>query len=287
MPEGTGTPWGDIAGAVAGPILGLALGGYNDRRQINQQQKLQDQQIKGQKQMTDYNMSKQMEMWKATSYGGQMEQMNKAGVNPSLMYGMGGGGGQSTGQANGNVSGGSAPQGGREIQDITGMAMQMKAQLELLQAQKENINADTDNKKAETGYTGGVKTDNTKMDTTVKQQTQWSMGLDNAAKEYIAKVDLEGKDTSDYGGTMRAEGERQKLNITGAEIALKGKQWAEIAQKIELMGKQGMTQDQITQNLVKDGTLKDAEIEWNKIGLKQGDAGKFVVELIKKLVKGR
>lgn len=134
-----------VGGSIPGTIMGMALGGYNDRRQQDQQEALQAIQIKGNKEMTDYQMRKQLEMWKATGYGPQIEQMKAAGINPALMYGMSGGGGQTTGNASGNVTGAAAPIGGREVQDIMGMGL-MAAQKRLIEAQAKNIEADTQNK---------------------------------------------------------------------------------------------------------------------------------------------
>lgn len=134
------------AGALAGKALGIGSGA----RQIKQQQKLQDQQIKGNKEMADYNQQKQMEMWRDTNYTAQREQMMKAGLNPGLMYGMSGGGGTTTGSGSGGSVQGATADG--EVAR-TGMGLQMASQLALLNAQKENIEADTANKKAQTGQT--------------------------------------------------------------------------------------------------------------------------------------
>lgn len=124
--------------------MGMLLQGQQDKRQLRQQEKLQNLQIKGTKELTDYNYLKELEMWKNTSYGAQREQMESAGINPALMYGMGGGGGQTIGTGGGSqVSGGNAPVGGREIQDAIGMGLQMQ----MMKAQKENIEADTELKK--------------------------------------------------------------------------------------------------------------------------------------------
>lgn len=125
--------------------LGLALAGINDRRQLRQQQKLQDMQIKGDKQLTDYNFIKQMEMWNNTNYPAQMAMLRKAGLNPALMY-EGGGQGGSTAITQGNVAGGTAPTGGQEIMQMMGMGLTKDLQL----AQIENIKAQTQKTKAET-----------------------------------------------------------------------------------------------------------------------------------------
>ena len=95
--------------------LGMLLSGWNDRRQLKQQQKLQDQQIAGNKELLEAQRLKEMQMWEDTNYSAQKEQMRKAGLNPALMYGMGGGGGTTVGGGGGAVSAGEAPKGGREI----------------------------------------------------------------------------------------------------------------------------------------------------------------------------
>lgn len=126
--------------------LGLLLGGINDRRQLRQQEKLQGLQIRGNKELTDYNFMKQMEMWKNTNYPAQMAMLKAAGLNPALMY-EGGGQGGSTGITQGSITGANAPTGGGEIMQMMGMGLTRDLQL----AQIENIKAQTDKTKAETG----------------------------------------------------------------------------------------------------------------------------------------
>lgn len=126
--------------------MGLMLGGIQDKRQVRQQKRLTNIQIDAQKHLADFNFQKQLEMWKATNYGAQMEELNKAGLNPALLYGMGGGGGTTAGTGGGTgVSGGIAAGHSGEVQQMLGMGIQR----ELLLAQKENIQADTDLKKAD------------------------------------------------------------------------------------------------------------------------------------------
>lgn len=184
----------DIMGSgLIGPALGIALEGHNDRRQLNQQQKLQDMQMKGNMAMGEFNYQKQLDMWKATSYPGQMEQMKKAGINPGLMYGIGGGGGVTTGSPGGQVTGANAQGQSGEILGATGMAMQMKAQRELLEAQKENIQADTQNKIASAENTNADTPNKDKqghvLDATAENITQDT--LNKKAQESLTKASTE------------------------------------------------------------------------------------------------
>lgn len=169
------------AGQASGAAMGVIAGSINDGRQYKQQKRLQDLQIQGQQQMTDYNMRKQMEMWQNTSYPAQVEMMKKAGLNPALMYGMGGGGGATTGNASGSVSGATAQQNPGELTGMMGYGLQ----LQLLKAQKDNIEADTANKQADATLKGGAQTDNIRADTANKI-------LDQVIKDYTGR---EAKDT--------------------------------------------------------------------------------------------
>jgi len=143
------------AGSQAmGGIMGMLLGGYNDERQLRQQEELNRMQIRGNKEMMDYSMAKQLQMWKDTNYNAQLAEMKKAGLSPGLMYGMKGGGGITVGSPSGGVGPANAPVGGREVQDI----MQMAMQTQMMKAQIENMKADTEKKRVEAEKTAGVDT---------------------------------------------------------------------------------------------------------------------------------
>lgn len=166
MPTAAGELGMQAAQGAVGGVLGLALGGINDKRQLKQQKKLQALQIAGNKEMTDYQMQKELAMWKATNYSAQRDELEKAGLNAALLYGMSGGGGTTTGGSGGGVSGAAAPQGGGEILAGTGMGIQMG----MMQAQKGLIEAQTKNVEADTAKKSGV--DTKEAETRIQDLTQ-------------------------------------------------------------------------------------------------------------------
>lgn len=174
-------PIGQLGMLALSTGVGMGLQGIADERQKKQQKWLTELQIQGNKEMLEAQKAKEIEMWKATSYPAQMAMMKQAGLNPSLMYGMGGGGGTTVGGGGAGVSGGIAPSGGGEIQGAMGMGMAMKAQVELLQAQKENIQADTANKTQDTGLKG-AQTANVTVDSGNKWVQQRLLELDEKLK---------------------------------------------------------------------------------------------------------
>ena len=106
--------------------MGLLLEKHEDQRQLEQQQKLQDIQIQGQQAMGEFNQGLAKQMWDYTNYENQMKHIEAAGLNPALMYGMGGGGGVTANTPTGNVTGAQAPSGtGHEVQDMAGMGLQI------------------------------------------------------------------------------------------------------------------------------------------------------------------
>lgn len=260
-------------GAI-GAGLGLIMQKSNDKRQIRQQRELQGIEIAGQKQMLDYNQQKSLEMWEKTGYGAQKDQMKAAGLNPGLMYGMGGGGGQTAGITPGNVSGGNASGNSGEAM---GMAM-MATQMGLLKAQKENIEADTREKEA-----GAYD----------KQNSGEGKGLANALTTWLQGTDQYGNDVGEnMGNSVRGQAEIESLNKIRAEMkaildkndrerVMQNEQIKKLGEEITLMQKKGLSEDQIKENLIKEGKLKDAEIAWNALDLEPGNWGKFLTNLIK------
>ena len=173
---------------AAGAGLGLVLGGINDRRQVRQAERLQRLQIAGMKEMQDYTFNKELEMWKATNYGPQVQEMKAAGINPALLLGMKGGGAVSTGSPGGGPSASQAPAGGGEATAMAGMALQlgmMKATIEKTQAETQNIQADTANKPL-TGQNIEAQTDllaqeldNKREDYQIKRLQQTMINMQN------------------------------------------------------------------------------------------------------------
>lgn len=199
----------NAANGAVGQVLGMVLGGAQDKRQLKQQGKLQELQIKGNKEMADYSQQKQMEMWENTNYGAQKDQMNKAGINPALMYGMSGGGGVTTGAGGGaGVTGGTADGGAAR----TGMGLQIASQLALQKAQKENIEADTANKKAGTENTG-VATE------TAKQSQEATVNtIKTNAERAIEEMWLSANKRTVSDHTVQAEVEKIKADAVGSMI---------------------------------------------------------------------
>ena len=133
-----------IAGQV-GQMLGIGQK-KQDRRQLKQQEKLNQQQIEGQKQMADYQQQLQMKTWDATNYSRQIQEMEEAGLNPAMIYGHSGGGGATVGTGTGGGPTGGQAANAAATQQANTQAMQgmalMGAQIDLMKAQAENQRAD-------------------------------------------------------------------------------------------------------------------------------------------------
>lgn len=275
---------GQLGMMAAGTLLGNWQQDRNNEQQLAMQRTLNRDQMQNQMSLTDYNMQKQLELWQKTGYEAQVGQLEKAGLNPALLYGKGGGGGQTAQIAQGSVNAGQASRGNEGMQGM-GLGLQMFEQIKLLEAQRKNIEADTANKIAETTATSGYKTDlgKAQKDLTVSQQQ--SIDLQNAFNAYLQNMTPEGTASDNTGNSIAIQQKKQELLKQNSELLLNNEKMKEIAGRISLMAKQGLKEEEITNNLKKEGLIKDAEIEWNKMSLTQGDLGKFIVALIHQLIK--
>ena len=162
-----------LAGAVTGGVgsiisggLGLLGGlfGKNDN-DFKDQQKLMQQAWEYEKegmglqynygqQAADAEYQRNLNMWKATSYGAQAEEMKKAGLSVGLMYGNGGGSAAST-------AGGTATQPNAPKTNPVEVALQQQAmglQLKQIEAQNRLANAEATKTIAEANKIAGVDT---------------------------------------------------------------------------------------------------------------------------------
>lgn len=147
----------NTASGIIGQTVGRIFAPKDRKNQLEQQAKLNEQAYDINNRMAEANYERDMRMWEATNYQAQKEQLEKAGLNPGLLYGMSGGGG-STANAAGAGSGVGAGQAESSRQGMGIMPIDMM-QLQTAQAQKELIQAQTENVKANTQKTSGVDTE--------------------------------------------------------------------------------------------------------------------------------
>lgn len=160
----------DIGASIVTDTYNWMTGDARNRKMMQQQEAAA-------KRMADYNKQIQLDIWNATNYSAQKAHMEKAGLNPGLLYGMGGSGGATTGNAN-------APMPDTARANI-GMGIgsgSNAAELALLNAQRENIDADTKLKETEAKLKGGPQTAQTEMQTEVLAQE-----LANKREDYQIK----------------------------------------------------------------------------------------------------
>jgi len=100
---------------IAGIGLGLGTASWQDERQLAQQRNLQNIAIEGQQTMGEFNEGLAIDQWQKTGPVGQMAQLQKAGLNPGLMYSGGGGGGGTASVNNGSIGNANAQGGVNEI----------------------------------------------------------------------------------------------------------------------------------------------------------------------------
>ena len=82
-------------------LLGNIFGLNNSSEQMSNQKYLMELQHKYNEESATYAQGRAYDMWLKTNYPAQVEQMEKAGLNPALMYGMGTGGGGTVSGAQG------------------------------------------------------------------------------------------------------------------------------------------------------------------------------------------
>ena len=168
---GGGSAWAGVAQAASGIAGGLISNAGNARRQrkaYHQQKKLMDIQQKNQMALNRQGADLQYEQWQKTNYPAQMEMLKEAGLNPSMLYGMTGGGGATAGsQGGGQAASGSAPSPiPMDINSAINSAMAASV-IELQKANAEKARAEASSIKGEEGTTGAAEIANKEAQTRI------------------------------------------------------------------------------------------------------------------------
>jgi len=217
---------------MLGKLMGVALGNAETRRGNKVERGMMQQQYQNQRNLNQQGHELQMDMWNKTNYGAQLQHMKDAGLNPGLMYGMGGGGGTTAG----SQGGGSAAKGSAQKQmGIEGLMA--AAQTELINAQKKNVDADTQNK---IDQNPNIDKQGENLDANTKLVKQ---SLDNKLEE-LRKQKLENDLTEDTYNSqvIKAEAEASnewlKANLTAAATNKTEQETEAIRQQLVIAWKQ-------------------------------------------------
>jgi len=207
----------NIIDTIGGTALGLMLQGHNDRRQVEQQRKLGEQQLGFNIQQMGAQKAMDLQMWKDTNYSAQVEEINKAGLNPALLYGKGGGGGTTVGNSGGGVNAPNAPQGGGEVM---GMMMQ-QAQLKVMEAQAEAMKADANLKNVDANKKAGVDTELARQQGRLQHiiADLHAMTNEDAAEQMQARTHILWQEAKAAKGKVTAELQQKQAEAIGAELA--------------------------------------------------------------------
>lgn len=217
-----GNTWMQAAAGAAGSAIGIGIqrlgAGYDRRQQMKSQEQLTEIQKRAEKEMMDYQQQKELEMWEKTGYGAQKKQMEAAGLNPALMYGMGGGGGQSIGHGGSPaISGGNAP-----YVDTTGMGIQKGLELALLASQKNNLDSQANKNNADADATRGVNTDvgRQNIEESKARTNTLMQGYDNMRQDYeIRKLEITMKNIENF-EKQASQGDRLSYIKSEAKTAM-------------------------------------------------------------------
>lgn len=239
--------------------------------QNSNQQKLMQQQMQNQMQLNEQGQQIQLDTWEKTSYPAQVAMLQKAGLNPALLYGKGGSGGVTGSQSGGAAAGGSAASGtavqaqANATKFMELQAMQSGIKLQEANARKANAEAkvletyggtgaeaDIALKSAEKGLKE-AETGNKQVDTEIKKieqantQREIDARIQNTA-ELTKRLMLENAITQETfdsivrrtqeeatGAYLENELTKAKTRMTDAEIqALKTQivqKWTELSQR--------------------------------------------------------
>lgn len=130
-------------GSIVGEGMGLLFSGVNNDIQANQQQRLTDIQTKANEDLSAFNFNQQLQLWNETNYPAQVQQLEKAGLNPALLYhgaGAGGTTGSPSGGAGMGIAQGTSP---TQIAQLALQSQEAQADINLKNAQANNLNAQT------------------------------------------------------------------------------------------------------------------------------------------------
>lgn len=255
--------------AAGGAALGLGSGLIDNISNqifgaINQKR-----QLKGLDKSLQLQNKYALDIWEKTGYGAQKKQMEEAGINPALLYGMSGGGAQTIGNATGAMP--TSP-------GSKGMGIEQGIQLALLQSQIKVNESEANKNNAEANATGGYRKDLAGAQT---GEHIARTGLINVDRE-LKDLDLwwNQKSFNDRLDYITATAEKAKEEVKQAKVTTGIAQNTEKAatETIKLKAVNQLLQNLLTGEQISLAKGQQQEIQ-SRIQLNQAQINKFAAEI--------
>lgn len=257
---------GTILPIAAGAVTSIIGNKVNASERRKEQERGMAMQLEANKEMAELNYEQQMKMWHDTNYTAQRKELEKAGLNPALLYGQTGGGGATTGSG---VSGStSVPSAG------TYGLQQME--IGLMMAQKEKIEAEAEKAKAEAEKTKGIDTKAAETQQKLNEinlQVQEKIGIEQLEKK--AQIELQSanatnaKNIREFEAWMSQAFDTKTGNFNVDALGAYSTSNNDLIKKSIRAGMIQTTQE--LEKLKKELTLKDDEHTLNKIDMEIKD----------------
>jgi hypothetical protein len=269
-------------------LLGMGIGGLQQGAQNKRQKDLMNLQFKNQKKLNEQGADLSYENWLRTNYSAQRAEMEKAGLNVGMMYGMGGAGGTLTGGSGGSAAGGQAAAPNNQMAMLLG---DLAANIELKKAQARNLDADTENKPLQGGllqtqidsnklinafntenFETALKTAEAELDNTIANTNK------QVAEGKLSEIDAKTRNWENIQNVLNTIADTKKMN---AEVQ---QQWKRIAQGWEELAlkNKGLNIEQQKTNVQEFGaeTQRNYPNVWNVIGKSVNDFTKTLRGLV-------
>lgn len=195
------------------------MGDRRRRQQLEQQQKLTNQQVEANKALASYGMGISKEMWDYTNYENQRKHMENAGLNPALMYGHAGAGGTTSSTGAGTASGGVASdEMSRKMASLQaqGMALQnakLRSEIDVNKSIATKNISDAELSKSKT------TTEDQQRDYLIEELRQRGMSqwLDNVRKDFMNKP-IDDSTMEIYGNKIYGSTSLQKMSLFTQDV---------------------------------------------------------------------
>lgn len=257
---------GTLLPIAAGAVTSLIGNKVNASERRKEQERGMAMQLEANKEMAELNYQQQMKMWHDTNYTAQREELEKAGLNPALLYGQTGGGGATTGSG---VSGSTSV-------PAAGTYGLQQMEIGLMMAQKEKIEAEAEKAKAEAEKTRGIDTKAAETQQKLNEinlQVQEKIGIEQLEKK--AQIELQSanatnaKNIREFEAWMSQAFDTTTGNFNVDALGAYSTSNNDLIKKSIRAGMIQTTQE--LEKLKKELTLKDDEHTLNKIDMEIKD----------------